>query len=389
MDVFNSALRNPLPPARKKSERRRDDFEPDILPEAAAEVEPPLLLHEKKKNLRRKHRNSHLGCGTCKKRRIKCDENLPQCFNCVKGKLHCAYLNLDAPARNALRMAQYNQNLRQDRRDETLPKFLKELAPRKDKELAPQPAPDYYPGYVPFQVVQPQLAPQLAQAPTAPAPTLIQSPYGPVVQFQPMAPAYLVQVVQPQVYYQDQVPVQMHPMMEPVLVVDYEGRPLQTQLQPQLQQQQLQQPQLQTPQTQPLQPQTQPLQPQTQPLQPQTQLQPQSQPHQGLALGLTLAALGLTLGQPAQAQLPLAQPLHRMPVAPNSLQGSVSVPPLHPASLGTSPQLPRAVLLTQIDAMDGETDVRLAPIRKLDGSRAPSPDSCGSEKVPLIQMLLS
>ena len=72
---------------------------------------------KKKKNSRRKHRNSHLGCGTCKKRRIKCDENLPSCLNCLKGKLHCAYLHLDVPARNALRMAQYNQNLRQDRLD--------------------------------------------------------------------------------------------------------------------------------------------------------------------------------------------------------------------------------------------------------------------------------
>lgn len=76
---------------------------------------PQLLLSNKKKNTRRKHRNSHLGCGTCKKRRIKCDENLPSCLNCLKGKLHCAYLNLDPTARNALRMAQYNQNLRNDK----------------------------------------------------------------------------------------------------------------------------------------------------------------------------------------------------------------------------------------------------------------------------------
>lgn len=77
-------------------------------------------LSNKKKNTRRKHRNSHLGCGTCKKRRIKCDENLPSCLNCLKGKLHCAYLNLDSNARNALRMAQYNQNLRNDKFGEDL-----------------------------------------------------------------------------------------------------------------------------------------------------------------------------------------------------------------------------------------------------------------------------
>lgn len=71
----------------------------------------------KKKNSRRKHRNSHLGCGTCKKRRIKCDETLPACLNCLKGKLHCAYLNLDNNARNALRVAQYNQTIRQEKLD--------------------------------------------------------------------------------------------------------------------------------------------------------------------------------------------------------------------------------------------------------------------------------
>ena len=58
-----------------------------------------------------------MGCGTCKKRRIKCDETLPACLNCLKGKLHCAYLNLDNNARNALRVAQYNQTIRQEKLD--------------------------------------------------------------------------------------------------------------------------------------------------------------------------------------------------------------------------------------------------------------------------------
>ena len=75
------------------------------------------LSSKRKRNSRRKHRNSHLGCGTCKRRRIKCDETLPSCLNCMKGKLHCAYLNLDNHARNALRLAQYNQSMRQDRLD--------------------------------------------------------------------------------------------------------------------------------------------------------------------------------------------------------------------------------------------------------------------------------
>ena len=80
-----------------------------------AQLKFDLSLSKRKRNSRRKHRNSHLGCGTCKKRRIKCDETLPSCLNCLKGKLHCAYLNLDSNARNALRLAQYNQSMRQER----------------------------------------------------------------------------------------------------------------------------------------------------------------------------------------------------------------------------------------------------------------------------------
>ncbi|CAH6718975.1 hypothetical protein CLIB1444_01S18690 [[Candida] jaroonii] len=90
---------------------------------------PQFQLNSKKKNTRRKHRNSHLGCGTCKKRRIKCDENLPSCLNCLKGKLHCAYLNLDSNARNALRMAQYNQNLRNDKFEDSNDKSSSDNSP--------------------------------------------------------------------------------------------------------------------------------------------------------------------------------------------------------------------------------------------------------------------
>ncbi|KAG7194301.1 uncharacterized protein KQ657_005031 [Scheffersomyces spartinae] len=69
-----------------------------------------LASIKKKKNSRRKHRNSHLGCGTCKKRRIKCDEGLPLCSNCKRGKLQCAYLKLDESQRSALLIAQRNHS---------------------------------------------------------------------------------------------------------------------------------------------------------------------------------------------------------------------------------------------------------------------------------------
>lgn len=170
MDIFNSALKNPVPPSIKKEDEKLES-------EAAL---------KRKKTSRRKHRNSHLGCGTCKKRRIKCDENLPSCLNCLKGKLHCAYLNLDSNARNALRMAQYNQHLRQDRPD-------KEKSPQSNaggtnsssaspnevllNTNAPQTT-----FTVPYPIIQttatPVNMPQQAH--------VIQSPYGPLVSLQPM-----------------------------------------------------------------------------------------------------------------------------------------------------------------------------------------------------------
>lgn len=42
---------------------------------------------------RRKHKNSKFGCPNCKKRRVKCSEDLPQCLNCIKHKVRCGYLD--------------------------------------------------------------------------------------------------------------------------------------------------------------------------------------------------------------------------------------------------------------------------------------------------------
>lgn len=50
-------------------------------------------MDEKKVPRRKKHRNLRLGCATCKRRRVKCQENLPACTNCVKHKVECDYLH--------------------------------------------------------------------------------------------------------------------------------------------------------------------------------------------------------------------------------------------------------------------------------------------------------
>lgn len=47
-------------------------------------------VHSKK--LRRRHLNSKNGCLECKKRKIKCDESLPECSSCLKRGIKCSFL---------------------------------------------------------------------------------------------------------------------------------------------------------------------------------------------------------------------------------------------------------------------------------------------------------
>ncbi|KUJ18778.1 uncharacterized protein LY89DRAFT_504603 [Mollisia scopiformis] len=45
----------------------------------------------KKLHTRRPHRKTKTGCATCKKRKRKCDEQRPECENCIKHSLNCDY----------------------------------------------------------------------------------------------------------------------------------------------------------------------------------------------------------------------------------------------------------------------------------------------------------
>lgn len=49
---------------------------------------------------RRAHTKSRKGCQTCKNRKVRCDEYFPQCRNCTKRGLRCAYLDDPAAAEN-------------------------------------------------------------------------------------------------------------------------------------------------------------------------------------------------------------------------------------------------------------------------------------------------
>lgn len=63
---------------------------------------------------RKKHRNSKLGCATCKRRRIKCSEDLPACSNCVKHRVHCEYLDYSPVQLEAFKAAKAAHTERED-----------------------------------------------------------------------------------------------------------------------------------------------------------------------------------------------------------------------------------------------------------------------------------
>ncbi|KAK6457568.1 uncharacterized protein RJT20DRAFT_24742 [Scheffersomyces xylosifermentans] len=60
---------------------------------------------------RRKHTNSKLGCLNCKRKKIRCNENLPECGNCAKGKKErCSYLSLSQAEIDRIRLTHSLRN---------------------------------------------------------------------------------------------------------------------------------------------------------------------------------------------------------------------------------------------------------------------------------------
>ncbi|CAH6721198.1 hypothetical protein CLIB1444_05S05754 [[Candida] jaroonii] len=72
----------------------------------------------KERKSRRTHKNSRDGCPNCKAKRIKCSEELPQCFNCIKKNYRCGYLDFPKDKLNHIR------NKNEDKRKEELFKKL-------------------------------------------------------------------------------------------------------------------------------------------------------------------------------------------------------------------------------------------------------------------------
>lgn len=68
-----------------------------------------ILMAGPKAPRRKKHRNSKLGCATCKRRRVKCLEDLPECSNCAKHHSHCEYLDYSQEQLEAFRRSKLEQ----------------------------------------------------------------------------------------------------------------------------------------------------------------------------------------------------------------------------------------------------------------------------------------
>lgn len=69
------------------------------------------MLKQDKPTKRRKHKNSKFGCPNCKKRRVKCSEDLPSCLNCIKHKARCGYLDYTDEQLYELRAAKAGMNV--------------------------------------------------------------------------------------------------------------------------------------------------------------------------------------------------------------------------------------------------------------------------------------
>lgn len=70
-----------------------------------------VMVPLKASSTRRRHTNLKLGCLNCKRKKIRCDENLPQCENCQRArKESCSYLTLNQTAINKIRLTHSLRN---------------------------------------------------------------------------------------------------------------------------------------------------------------------------------------------------------------------------------------------------------------------------------------
>lgn len=87
---------------------------------------------------RRTHKNSRDGCPNCKAKRIKCTEELPQCFNCIKKNYRCGYLDFPKLRLNHIRLKNENKH-----KNELLTKLDEQYVKEQSPEGSSQPVDEY------------------------------------------------------------------------------------------------------------------------------------------------------------------------------------------------------------------------------------------------------
>lgn len=95
----------------------REDITPNGMEYKKGTFSATALL-EKQAGKRRKHKNSKNGCPNCKKRRVKCSEDLPACMNCIKHKVRCGYLDYTEEQLNELKEAKLSASADEKSQDD-------------------------------------------------------------------------------------------------------------------------------------------------------------------------------------------------------------------------------------------------------------------------------
>lgn len=88
---------------------REGSTSPDVTTETSIDSSPPdtsalttTATPARQSLSRRGHFKSRLGCYSCKRRRVKCDESRPECSPCRRLGLHCVYPVVDSVTTVAL-----------------------------------------------------------------------------------------------------------------------------------------------------------------------------------------------------------------------------------------------------------------------------------------------
>ncbi|KAG5660215.1 hypothetical protein KAF25_003737 [Fusarium avenaceum] len=79
---------------------------------SSSEITPSPSNIQTRSGNRRSHTKSRMGCLTCKRRHIRCDESYPQCQNCTKHKVKCSFHDTPLQEELLVKMSPQDQQIR-------------------------------------------------------------------------------------------------------------------------------------------------------------------------------------------------------------------------------------------------------------------------------------